>query len=250
MNHQKKEKIRLDELLVQKELTATRSKARQLIKDREVLVNNKAAKKPGQLTSPDDKIQITRQQYVSRSAHKLIPALAKFEIDPTDMTIGDIGASTGGFTEALLEQNANKIYAIDAGHDQLAEKLRQDPRVINLEKTNIRSLTPDSPKAKEIEPLDLCVVDLSFISLRLALPNIAALIKPTGRIITLFKPQFEVGSQNINHNGIAHRKATEIALEEFAEWCRQNHLKILKQTPSKLRGKTGNLEYLQLIKKT
>lgn len=231
-------KKRLDELMVEKKLVASRSQARHLIKDGTVLVNDQTITKPGHLTPIDSDIKITRDLYVSRGAYKLEAAITSFKIDPTDKIIADIGASTGGFTEYLLTQGAKKIYAIDVGHDQLAEKLKKDPRVINLEGTNIRS-NPTLP-----EKVDLCVVDLSFISLTLVLNNIARLLKPSGEIIALLKPQFEAGPNAVNEKGILSAAQTKSVLNSFKQTLSENKYHLIDIIPSPIKGKTGNQEYL------
>lgn len=238
-------KIRLDELLVKKKLTTTRSKAKQLINAGHVLVNNIPCLKPGQLFEDVDHGTISLAQedkYVSRGALKLERAIQNFKINPTGFIIADIGASTGGFTDYLLQHGASKIYAIDVGHNQLAPKLLADKRVVNMEGVNIRN------GIKLEEKADLAVVDLSYISLRLTLPEIAKLLAPSGHIIALIKPQFESGPKVVGKDGVI--KALEIVnkiVEELKIWCQENSLPITKIIPSPIQGKQGNHEFLALI---
>lgn len=242
-------KQRLDEFLVQNNYTETRSQARHLIKDGVVSCNNKVLTKPGHLIPSDSnvKIEISRDLYVSRGAYKLEAAIKEFQILPKDKIIADIGASTGGFTDYLLQQGAKKIYAIDVGSNQLAEKLKSNPKVINLEKTDIRNLTSQT-QTSPIPPLDLCVVDLSFISLKLVLPQILSLLKPNKDCITLIKPQFEGGPNAVNENGIVKKHFIQKILNEFTAWCQTQNIPIQKIIESPIKGKKGNTEYLAHIK--
>lgn len=232
-------KIRADELLVKQGLAQTRSQAKLLIKEGKVA----NISKPSQLVKEEERLSISPGEiYVSRGAYKLKAAIEKFEINPTGKTVADIGASTGGFTDFLLQNGATKIYAIDVGTSQLATKLQTDPRVNNIESTNIRDLT-ELP-----EKVDLAVTDLSYISLRLALPNIAKLINPNAPIIALLKPQFEAGKDRVPKDGVIKdpETLTEV-IEEFRTWCANNNFIIEKLIPSPITGKKGNKEFLALI---
>lgn len=236
-------KIRIDELLVNKSLAKTRSQAKLLIKGNKVLVNEKKVTKPGLLFDDDSEITLTTEEsYVGRGAFKIKAAIRDFKIDPTDKVIADIGASTGGFTDYLLQNGAIKSYAIDVGHDQLAEELLNDERVINMEKTNIR----DDVKLPEL--VDLAVVDLSFISLKKVLKQIVSLVKKGGDVICLFKPQFEAGKENIGKGGIVKERIREKTYNDFQSWCKESGYNIINRRPSPIKGKDGNGEYLIHIK--
>ncbi len=234
-------KLRIDELLVLKKLAATRSQAKQLIKNGEVIYKGLKVSKPGQMVIEEGELKVGQTlKYVSRGAYKLEAAIQAFNINIKGKIVADIGASTGGFTDYLLQHGAAKVYCIDVGHKQLHSKLRNDPRVINIEKTNIR-YPLDLP-----EKTDFAVVDLSYISLRLTLPNIAMLTK--GPIITLIKPQFEAGPGIVGSDGVI-KDASKIKsiIKNFKNWCTENGLKIRKIIPSPITGKVGNQESLALI---
>lgn len=220
-----------------------RSQARLLIKEGKVLINGRQIKKPG--SNFDSEVKITVQnlpQYVSRGAQKLEAALKEFKVNPANQIIADIGASTGGFTDLLLQKGAKKVYAIDVGQDQLAQKLRQDPRVINLEKTNVKDLE-ELP-----EKVGLAVVDLSYISLTKVLHKICTFLKPRAKIIVLFKPQFECGPGVVNKQGVITNDSIRLkVLHNFLDWCQENQLEVESQIESPIQGKTGNIEYLLLI---
>lgn len=229
---------RLDEILVEKGLAPTRSQAKLLIKGGEVFVNDQVIFKPAQNCGPLDQVEVRNDEhYVGRGAYKLKAAIEKFQIDPKDLTIADIGASTGGFSDYLLQHGVKKVYAIDVGTGQLAAQLQEDKRVINLEGTDIRQI-------KELpDQIDLAVCDLSFISLRLTLPSIAKLSR--GPIIALFKPQFEVGPDSVPGDGIIKdRNIIKQSLKDFESWCEENGLEIKRKMPSPIKGKGGNQEYL------
>ena len=194
-----KNKQRLDLLLVQQGLAETRTKAQALIMSGQVYVNNQKADKPGASFAPDVELSLRGNAcpYVSRGGLKLEKALKDFGLNPAGYVCSDSGASTGGFTDCLLQHGAAKVFAIDVGYGQLAWSLRSDPRVVTMERTNIRYVTPEDLA----EPLDLSVVDVSFISLRLVLPAIRALLKPTGQVLCLIKPQFEAGKEKVRRPG-------------------------------------------------
>src|SRR5947209_9097796 len=192
-------KLRLDQLLVGKGLFASREQAQRAIMAGDVMIGTRSAAKPSELV--DEQAAITlkpTRKYVGRGALKLEAALEHFNIDVRRKTALDIGASTGGFTDCMLQRGAEKVYAVDVGHGQLDWKLRNDPRVIVLEKTNARFLTHE----KIPEFVDVCVMDVSFISLTLILPNAFALLKPTGLILALIKPQFELQRSDVGKGGI------------------------------------------------
>ena len=189
-------KERADKILSDKGLVSSRSQAKSLIENGDVLVNGVPLKKAGDLIDPDAKIEIKAQLFVGRGAFKLVKALDAFMIDPAGKICLDVGASTGGFTEVLLNHGAPKVYAIDVGHDQLASKLRTDSRVINLEGTNIKDLSSLPELA------DLAVMDLSFISITKVLDAVKNLLRPRAALIALVKPQFEAGRERLPKDGV------------------------------------------------
>lgn len=237
------DKLRIDQLLVDQKYASNRSKAKDLIRDGLVKYNNKLVTKAGQVVNHTGDLQVEqKQQFVSRGGKKLATAIEAFNINPQDLIIADVGASTGGFTDYLLKKGAKKVYAIDVGHGQLASKLLQDPRVENLEGQDIRTLE-NLP-----ELVDLAVADLSYISLKLTLIPIANLLKPHHQLIVLYKPQFEVGRENLRRDGVV--KDPVVAkeyLQEFIQWVADQGFTVQKKIPSGIKGKTGNQEYLLLI---
>ena len=235
---------RIDKLLVSRRLAISRSQARLLIDDGLVYGNGKQITKSGQLFDQEVVLEVKRErEYVGRGALKIEHALKCFEVDVRGMIVADVGASTGGFSDCLLQQGAQKIYAIDVGHGQLAAKLLQDDRVINLEGINIRH------QYQLPEKVNLCVVDLSYISLKLVLNNIAALLDEQGRIIALIKPQFEAGVERIGKNGLIKDNEVRIKiLEEIYDWCQENSLGVLDVIRSPICGKTGNIEYFFFLR--
>ena len=186
-----KHKERLDVLLVEKGLCESRSRAQAVIMSGEVYVNGQKSDKPGTPTDVEAEIEIRGNAcpYVSRGGLKLEKALRDFGVDPTGLTCLDSGASTGGFTDCLLQNGAKQVFAIDVGYGQLAWSIRTDPRVVCMERTNIRYVTPEQLGT----PVQLAVIDVSFISLRIVLPAVKALLSADGQIICLIKPQFEAG---------------------------------------------------------
>jgi len=238
-----KNKERLDILLVEKQLVESRSKAQAIILSGEVYVNDQKADKAGMEIEPDAKIEIRGNTcpYVSRGGWKLEKALADFCIDPTGYVCSDSGASTGGFTDCLLQKGAAKVFAIDVGYGQLAWKIRSDPRVVTMERTNIRFVTPEQLG----EPLDLSVVDVSFISLKLVLPVIQTLLKPNGQIICLIKPQFEAGKDKVGKKGVVRDPSVhEEVLNRFLQLAAELHLTVRNLTFSPVKGPEGNIEFL------
>ena len=220
------------------------NKAFIVVTEGRVLINGQKAISPAQLIDPAAKIEVRRgPQYVGRGAYKLEAALDAFEIDPTGKICADIGASTGGFTEVLLRCGAKKVYAIDTARGKLALKLREDPRVVVLEGTDVRGL------ALLPELIDLGVIDVSLISLREILSAARRLLKPDGVIAALFKPQYETRDPRILHHGVIRDAARrEGLLKEFADWAAVNGWEIRNQIESPIRGSKGNAEYLfQLI---
>ena len=236
-------KERLDVLLVQRGLAETRSKAQAIIMSGDVYVANQKIDKSGTMLDPEADIEVRADAcpYVSRGGWKLEKALRDFGVDPTGFVCSDSGASTGGFTDCLLQQGARKVFAIDVGYGQLAWKLREDPRVVCMERTNIRYVTPEQIG----EPLDLSVVDVSFISLRLVLPAIRALLCPTGQVICLIKPQFEAGREKVGKKGVVRDPAVHLeVLEQFSALASELGFTIQNMTFSPVKGPEGNIEFL------
>ncbi len=232
-------KERLDSLLVKKGLVRTRSQAQQLIKEGVVKVNSEVIQKPSFKANEGDDIVISKDHlWVGRGAEKLASAHRSFNFSFDGKIVGDMGASTGGFVEYSLFHGAKKVFAVDVGHDQLALSLREDPRVINLEGTNIK----DGLDLEE--DCDLVVVDLSFISLKLVLSSIISCLRSGGELIVLVKPQFEVGKQSIGKNGIVKdRSAILSALESIYDEFKKLDCFIVDVTACEVVGKTGNQEY-------
>jgi 23S rRNA (cytidine1920-2'-O)/16S rRNA (cytidine1409-2'-O)-methyltransferase len=238
-----KGKVRLDQLLVERGLAETRSKAQALIRAGQVLVDGQLRDKPGTLVSPEATIAIKeRPRYVSRGGDKLAAALEAFGVDPEDKVCLDIGASTGGFTDCLLQHGARKVYAVDVGKGQLHWRLRTDPRVVVKEGLNARYLS----FANIGEPVDLVTVDVAFISLRLILPRLVGIVRPEGEVIALVKPQFEAGRSQVGKGGVVrdprvHREVVE-GIARFAEdelgWSVAGAIR------SPLLGPAGNVEFL------
>ncbi len=235
-------KIRLDRLLVERGLAPSREQARRLIMAGEVLVDDRVVDKPGRLVPEDAPVRVRRQpRYVSRGGLKLEAALDRFGLDVSGLTAVDVGASTGGFTDCLLQRGAARVYAVDVGYGQLAWKLRQDPRVIPLERTNIRHL--ESLPGGELA--DLAVIDASFIGLGLVLPATLRLLKPDGQIIALVKPQFEAGPQDVGKGGVVRdQRVHRRVLEEVAALARELGLTVAGLTVSPAPGPAGNVEFL------
>ncbi|MGE3610412.1 MAG: TlyA family RNA methyltransferase [Bacteriovoracaceae bacterium] len=237
-------KERVDKVLTDRNLVASRSQAKSLIEKGDVEVNGVIIKKAGELIDVDAEITINAPLFVGRGAFKLEKALKEFEVEVNGKICLDIGASTGGFTEVLLLNGAEKVYAIDVGHDQLAKKLREDSRVHNLEGTNIRELHSLPELA------DGAVMDLSFISITKVLQQTANLLKPSGFLIALVKPQFEAGVDRLPKDGVVKdEKIRKQILDEVVSFATQNGWKHLKTIESPIEGKTGNKEYLCYFQK-
>ncbi len=235
-------KIRLDLLLVEKGLAPNQDQAQRLIMAGEVLVEEEVRDKPGYLVAANATIRVrTTLPYVSRGGLKLAGALDEFQIDVTDLTAIDVGASTGGFTDCLLQRGAARVFAIDVGYGELAWKLRNDPRVITMERTNIRTVDalPENTQA------DLAVIDASFISLSLVLPATIRLLRPQGEVIALVKPQFEADKAEVGKGGVVREeKVHRAVLEENHQLANQLGLTIQGMTLSPLLGPAGNVEFL------
>jgi len=236
--------MRLDHYLAQNQLAPTRSQAQLFIREGKVKVNGKVLTKTGHPLEETDEVEVEQDfVFVGRGAQKMLAALEAFEWDPKNKVLADVGASTGGFTQVLLNRGAKKMYAIDVGHDQLAEPLKSDPSVVNLEGVNIRH------GIKLKEKVDGVVADLSFISLRLVLEPMSELAKPGADFILLFKPQFEAGKENIRKNGLVKtERIRKKALNDFLNWCREKGWKIENSVDSPIEGKSGNQEVLLYLK--
>jgi 23S rRNA (cytidine1920-2'-O)/16S rRNA (cytidine1409-2'-O)-methyltransferase len=237
------EKIRLDLLLYRKGMAESREKARALIMAGLVDVDLVKVEKPGAPVSPHSGVFVRNPHlpYVSRGGAKLDAALNAFSVDVKDKVILDVGASTGGFTDCLLQQGAAKVIAVDVGYGQLHWKLRQDPRVLVLERTNIRRLEPADLK----EAVDGAVIDVSFISLKLAVPAASRLLKDRAFIVALVKPQFEVGKGRVGKGGVVRDPALhQEVLGDMGDFFRNLGWDVAGQMPSPLLGPKGNREFL------
>lgn len=238
-----KNKKRLDVLLTDLGYAESRSRAQAIIMGGVVYVDGQKADKPG--ASYEDTVTIEVRgavcPYVSRGGLKLEKALRDFHVDPTGYVCTDSGASTGGFTDCLLQQGAKKVFAIDVGYGQLDWKIRSDSRVVVMERTNIRYVTPEQLG----EPIDLSVIDVSFISLKIVLPAIKALLKPTGQVLCLIKPQFEAGRDKVGKKGVVRDSRThQEVLEQFVTLAHEQGFSILGLTYSPVKGPEGNIEFL------
>ena len=243
-----KAKERLDIYLSEHGFAETRSKAQALIMAGVVYVDGQKADKPGLAVEASQTVEVRGAAcpYVSRGGLKLEKALRDFGVDVTDFVCSDSGASTGGFTDCLLQQGARKVYAIDVGYGQLAWKIRSDPRVVCMERTNIRNVTP----ADLGEPLDLSVVDVSFISLKLVLPVIHTLLKPEGQVLCLIKPQFEAGKEKVGKKGVVRDPAVHReVLETFLQTAEDLGFSVRDLTFSPVKGPEGNIEFLAHLTK-
>ena len=238
-----KHKERLDVLLVSLGFAESRAKAQATIMAGEVYVNGQKADKSGMEVDITSNIEVRGSAcpYVSRGGLKLEKALKNFGVDPTGYVCSDSGASTGGFTDCLLQQGASKVFAIDVGYGQLAWKIRNDPRVVVMERTNIRYVTLEDLG----EPLDLSVIDVSFISLGLVLPVVKTLLKPTGQVLCLIKPQFEAGKDKVGKKGVVRDPAVhEEVLQNFISLAKSLDFTIRNLTFSPVKGPEGNIEFL------
>ena len=238
-----KVKKRLDVLLTERLFAESRAKAQAIIMAGLVYVDGQKADKPGISYEETVEIEVRGETcpYVSRGGLKLEKALRDFGVDPTGFVCSDSGASTGGFTDCLLQQGAKKVFAIDVGYGQLDWKIRSDPRVVVMERTNIRYVTPEQLG----EPLDLSVVDVSFISLKIVLPAIKALLKPTGQVLCLIKPQFEAGRDKVGKKGVVRDPEThKEVLDMFVQLAADLQMNILGLTFSPVKGPEGNIEFL------
>lgn len=232
-------KRRLDTLLVDRGLAESPEKARALVMARQVRVAEQPVSKPGTLVDESAPVEVEApQRYVSRGGEKLEHALRVFGIDVTGAVAADIGASTGGFTDCLLQCGARRVYAIDTGKGQLDYRLRRDPRVESMEGVNIRYLESLPEQA------DVSTIDVSFISLRLVLPVVRSFLKPGATIVALFKPQFEAQKREVPRGGvIKDPQLHAVVIGRFARWCARNRFRILDLTTSPILGASGNREF-------
>jgi len=230
----------LDLILVERELVDSRQQAQRLIMAGQVMVDGRVADKPGTRVSQEAGITLKATlPYVSRGGLKLEAALDRLAIEVTGVIAADVGASTGGFTDCLLQRGASKVYAIDVGYGQLAWPLRNDPRVVVMERVNVRHLEglPES--------VDLATVDVSFISLELVLPAVIGFLKPRGDIVALIKPQFEAGRKQVSKGGVVKDPAVHRAvLHKVLLWADEHSLAVRGLMASPLKGPAGNVEFL------
>ena len=236
-------KVRLDQLVFERGYTDSRERAKTTIMSGLVFVNGQRVDKPGTAVDPEAALEVRGEAipFVSRGGFKLDKALKVFPVDPAGKNCIDCGASTGGFTDVLLQHGAAKVYAVDVGYGQLAWKLRCDERVVNLERTNLRYVT----KEQIPELLDLAVMDVSFISIRLVLPAVKELLKPDADIICLIKPQFEAGREEVGKKGVVRDEAVHLrVVREILDFAPAAGLSVLGLDYSPIKGPEGNIEYI------
>lgn len=237
------DKKRLDVLLTERGLAESRQKAQGMIMAGQVFVNGQRVDKAGTAIRSEAKVELHGQTlpYVSRGGWKLEKAIRTFGLDLSGAIAIDAGASTGGFTDCMLQNGAQKVYAVDVGYGQLAWSLRNDPQVVCMERTNVRYLTGEVIP----EPLDFGTVDVSFISLRLVLPALRGLLKEDGRVVCLIKPQFEAGREKVGKKGVVRdKKVHREVLEQFLHDASDSGFYVKDITFSPIRGPEGNIEYL------
>ena len=241
-------KIRLDQLVFDLGLAESRERAKTTVMSGLVFVNGQRADKPGMQVSPDVNVEVkgTALPYVSRGGLKLEKALKVYPIDVNGKVCIDCGASTGGFTDVLLKNGAAKVYSVDVGYGQLAWSLRNDERVVNMERTNIRYISSEQIP----EPLDICVMDLSFISVKLVLPAVCALLKNDAQLVCLIKPQFEAGREEVGKKGVVRDKAVHLSvIESVLSFAPTVGMTVMGLDFSPIKGPEGNREYLCYMKK-
>ena len=242
-------KLRLDSAVFELGISESREKAKALIMAGQIYVNGMKAIKPGVTVNSSDKIELRGKtlQYVSRGGLKLEKAMEVFPITLKNKVCMDIGASTGGFTDCMLQNGAVKVYSIDVGYGQLAWKLRSDSRVVNLERTNFRYITSEQIP----ENIDFASIDVSFISLKLIFPALMPLLKIDGECVCLVKPQFEAGKDKVGKKGVVRERATHIeVIENVIGYACDNGFSVLNLDFSPVKGPEGNIEYLLYIKKS
>ena len=241
-------KERLDVLLVARGLASSRERAKRLIMAGSVLVNEQKIDKAGTMVPEDAVMRVLGDDipYVSRGGLKLEKAIQTFGITLKEKIAADIGASTGGFTDCMLQQGANKVYAIDVGYGQLAWKLRTDERVVNMERTNIRYVTSDMLE----ESPDFASIDVAFISLEKVLPVVYSLLSEKGECVALIKPQFEAGREHVGKKGVVRDPATHFSvIKRVLEFALETGFSVFGLTFSPVKGPEGNIEYLTWLKK-
>jgi 23S rRNA (cytidine1920-2'-O)/16S rRNA (cytidine1409-2'-O)-methyltransferase len=241
-------KERIDKLLVDRGIVQSRERARAMLMAGKVAVEGKRIDKPGVQVNGEARIQLQAgdSSYVSRGGEKMEGALKAFGINPKGMVVMDVGASTGGFTDCILQKGAEKVYAVDVGYGQLAWKLQKDARVINLERRNVRYLRREEVE----EEIDLILIDTSFISIEKFLPHLLGFLKKGGAILGLLKPQFEVGRGEVGKGGVVRDKALhEKVIDRISQFSRGLGLKILGVAESPLLGPKGNKEFFIYLKK-
>jgi 23S rRNA (cytidine1920-2'-O)/16S rRNA (cytidine1409-2'-O)-methyltransferase len=239
-------KQRLDRLLVERRVAPSRQRARAMIMAGKILVNNQPVDKAGYLVLATDSIVLKDKDipYVSRGGLKLEGALQALELNPKGCICLDVGASTGGFTDCLLQHGASRVYAVDVGYGQLAWKLRQDPRVVVIERTNIRHMSVEVIS----EPVDLVTIDVSFISLKIVVPAVTAFMGRDARILALIKPQFEVGKDQVGKGGVVKdAKLHKGVIENVSAFFIAKGLSLGKVLPSPILGPKGNREFFILL---
>ncbi len=230
-------KQRIDKALVEHKICSSRSQAQVLIEKRVVYCNGELVGKSNYQVQPNDKLEVKEQIFVSRGAYKLAQAIDEFQISIQGKIIADVGASTGGFTQILLHKGAERVFCIDVGRDQLHESLRKDERVINLEGHNIKDVELK-------ERVDLCVVDLSFISILKVIDKIMSLLKPEGTAVILVKPQFEAGRENLGKKAVLKFEQSEKIFHQTCLELEKLGYVIKKEIESPIKGKEGNTEFL------
>ena len=239
-------KKRLDLLLVEKHQAPSRQRARAMIMAGKILVNDQPVDKAGFLVSATDRIVVKERDipYVSRGGLKLNGALQSLDLNPTGCICLDVGASTGGFTDCLLQHGASRVYTVDVGYGQLAWKLRQDPRVVVIERTNIRHM----PSEMIPEPVNLATIDVSFISLKIVVPAVTAFMDGNSRILALIKPQFEVGKGQVGKGGVVRdAKLHEGVIDHLSSFFEAHGLTCCRVLPSPILGPKGNREFFILL---
>jgi len=244
---QSTKKIRLDLILTEKGLVKSRQRAQALIMAGKVLVNQQVIDKAGALVSEKDDIVLKEEDfpYVSRGGLKLEKALQTFGIDITGYVCLDVGASTGGFTDCLLQHGAGRVFAVDVGYGQIAWKLRRDSRVVVIERTNIRHM----PAATLPEPVELVTIDVSFISLKIVVPAVIKFMKKSGIILALIKPQFEVGKGKVGKGGVVRDPSQHAeVIKNLLDFFSQKNLLCQSVIPSPIPGSKGNKEYIIYLK--
>jgi 23S rRNA (cytidine1920-2'-O)/16S rRNA (cytidine1409-2'-O)-methyltransferase len=236
-------KVRLDQRLFDAQQATSREQAKRMIMAGEVSVNGSMVTKPGaQVTLKQSIVVKEKPRYVSRGGDKLAKALDYFDLPVNGFVCADVGASTGGFTDCLLQGGAVRVYAVDVGYGQLDWRLRNDPRVVSMERTNVRNLN------QLPELVDLCVIDVSFISLRLVLPIVVNWLKTSAKVIALIKPQFEAGRSQVGKGGVVKDPAVHVGvLDDMVRYVGSTRLTLVGLTPSPLRGPSGNIEFLMYL---